>query len=213
MPGAGDTFCTPEAVQAYLAAGGLVTSDLVELGNLVRRCTGMGCDAMGLPPRQDGKPRTPYLDTYVERYNGGGGYKLLLQQYPVASVEQLIVDGKVIPGAPDTAPLSAGFVVDGALGVVGLRGAASFGFGYPWRFTKGLQNVEVHYTAGLPEGDPIVDGLEAACVEHAALAWKRIPRTGLKSESFDKATTAYITAAMPDTAAAFYRSRRRRVFI
>lgn len=74
---------------------------------------------------------------YSETRNGTGGRELMLRHAPVTAVATVSVDGHAISPAPDS--VSAGYVPDGAAGMIYLRGHA---------FHRGVQNVVIAYTAG-----------------------------------------------------------------
>lgn len=112
--------------------------------------------------------RTIASTVYVENYNGTGGFRLVLPNYPVTAVASVTVNAVPVPAA---APGSAtsGFLFDG-FGLY-LRG---------YRFTEGFQNIAVTYTAGFPSTPP---ELEQACIELVALRYKERDRVGQNSKS------------------------------
>jgi len=110
---------------------------------------------------------------YSERYNGSGSLEQALRNYPILAIASLSVDGIAIPASPDF--IQSGYVIDTegsqafvgfATGGRGFRGSAadqsqwsvwpgSGGYGNapplgyaPYRFSQGIQNVAVSYTAG-----------------------------------------------------------------
>ena len=74
--------------------------------------------------------------SYTRTFSGFGGTKLMLPDRPVNSVTALTVDGVSIPQS--TGPLYPGFTWDQKL--VYVRG--------DYRLTRGVQNIEIAYTAG-----------------------------------------------------------------
>lgn len=95
----------------------------------------------------------------TEHHDGDGGTVLILDEYPVASVASVVVDGGTpIPVRPT--PTDAGYVLaDPAIGKIVLVGYA---------FTRGVQNVAVTYSAGWAT---VPEDLEQAVIELVALAF------------------------------------------
>ena len=88
--------------------------------------------------------------TYSEGYDGSGGLRLFVKNWPISSVTALMINGQVIPAAPPLSPTSfyqSGYVLDtiddpippGPQQQISLRG---------YRFWRGIQNVLLNYTAG-----------------------------------------------------------------
>jgi hypothetical protein len=89
--------------------------------------------------------------SYTETRDGDGGRQLLLEQWPVTSVAAVEIDGgvTVIPQSTSADPSNAGFagwLLDAPSGspVTGKLMLRGGGF----RFNRGLQNVQIQYTAG-----------------------------------------------------------------
>ena len=112
--------------------------------------------------------RTIASTLYVETYNGTGGNRLILPNYPVTAVGSVAVNFTPIPAAPASSG-SSGFLFD-SFGLY-LRG---------FSFTEGFQNVAVTYTAGFLTTPP---ELEQACIELVALRYKERDRVGQNSKS------------------------------
>jgi hypothetical protein len=116
---------------------------------------------------------------YSERYNGNGSYELPVRNYPILSIQSVMVNGIAIPATPDYR--KSGYVIDteGSICNIALiSGGAGDGSGYPddrwgvrpggwgsygnapplgyspYRFSQGIQNVAVAYTAGYTIGVP-----------------------------------------------------------
>lgn len=88
--------------------------------------------------------------TYNETYDGYGGERLFLQNWPVIAVDSLAVNGEAIPAAPAWVPGQAwqrGYVISpqndpsppGIQQEIALRG---------YRFWRGVQNILVSYSGG-----------------------------------------------------------------
>jgi hypothetical protein len=125
------------------------------------------------------------LANWQEVRDGLGGerdHRMVLAVNPITAITLLMVDGLTIPAAP---PLSqsqgfigstAGYVFNET--TLGLRG---------FRFTRGLQNVTVQYTAGY---SPIPDDIEQACIELVARKYRERTRIAERTRSLGGATSA-----------------------
>jgi hypothetical protein len=122
---------------------------------------------LGLSPTGDVVPTVSPLNsavTYSESYDGSGSDRLFLRVRPIISVSSLTVDGIAIPAS--TGITVPGFVIDNSGRSLSIRSGfggpgggqqltVGFGFlcnrtrgsGY-WTFHRGVQNVQVGYTAG-----------------------------------------------------------------
>jgi hypothetical protein len=74
------------------------------------------------------------LGAITEAYDGNGSDRLLPRQFPILSVSSVSIDN--VPVQPAASPVAAGFLWDSRR--VLLRG---------YRFCRGLQNVQLSYTA------------------------------------------------------------------
>lgn len=125
------------------------------------------------------------VQPYTDQRNGTGGKILPLTQVPVTAVASVMVDGIAIPsGDPLT---TAGFFFDAKR--VYLNG---------YRFSKGLQNVSVAYTAGFAA---IPADLAQACNELVALRYAERPHFDLISKAMAGETTAFVTKDMKSSTA------------
>ena len=124
------------------------------------------------------------------RFDGDGGCRLLLPEWPVASFETLTVDGQAIDERATV--FGTGYVVRRREGTVLLVGH---------RFAHGEQNVEVRarlgYDAALAEAEPrhgaALADLEQACLMLCAL-WFDKPAAG-SYEAVDEGATRRADAA------------------
>jgi hypothetical protein len=112
-----------------------------------------------------------------EQHDGTGGYILLPRQYPVTDVAALSINETPIDKAPDT--LSAGYILTD--NVIRLR---------ILRFTRGVQNVAITYTAGYP-GNAIPDDLKQATIELVALKYREPDHLGQNSKTSANETLSY----------------------
>lgn len=113
---------------------------------------------------------------YNERYDGSGTRRQFLRNVPVTVVSSVTVDGVAIPETPDF--ISYGWALDRSGRSISLIGGGGWQdgdarralAGRPPRFTQGVQNVQIQYTAGYSTVPPDV---EDAVKKHVAVAYKR----------------------------------------
>ena len=95
--------------------------------------------------------------TFNETYDGNGSARFYLRNRPIQSVIALLINGNSVPVSP--AYGQAGYVIDGdakslSIRTMGGGSGQTFSFnsypisGFAWFFAKGIQNVNVQYTAG-----------------------------------------------------------------
>lgn len=118
--------------------------------------------------------------SYTESYDGKDTASMILANFPITAVSSLSIDGIPIPAAPlptPTGPQPAGYVFTAKmLSLVG----GGYPFGASYRFTRGYQNVQVAYTAGLAA---VPFDIEQACIEYCAIRYSERQRIGQKSKS------------------------------
>lgn len=120
---------------------------------------------------------------YDEVRDGTGGCAMMFADYPVTAVSSVVVDGLPIPAAPDA--VSPGYrFTDTRIVLTG------------YRFSKGLGNVQLSYTAGYVATPPEV---EQACIEMIALRYKERDRIGHQSKSLAGETVTFFIKDMPDS--------------
>ena len=100
------------------------------------------------------------VQVYTRTFNGVGGARLMLPDYPVTAVSSVSIDGIAVPTSSSTT--TAGYVFDEK--TIYLRG---------YCFTRGIQNVLVSYTAGYAS---VPADVEQACIEWVNTTWGRIER-------------------------------------
>jgi hypothetical protein len=153
-------------LKAYLG-GDLQSNDDVVLTRLISAASAFFTTACAEPILSQ---------AYTELYDGTGGARLYLRQYPVTSVASLAIDTLPIPQA--AAPGETGWWLNGNVVVL-----------YGYRFTKALANVAVTYTAGY--ATPPLDVAEAV-MEIAGQRYRGKDRLGKLSEAIGgMATTSY----------------------
>lgn len=94
---------------------------------------------------------------YARVLNGHGGRQMVLPDPNVTAVSSVVIDGVII--AASTGAPALGYLFDDKS--IYLIGA---------RFTRGVQNVAVSYTAGLPS---IPLDIEQGCLEWIKVTWER----------------------------------------
>ena len=135
------------------------------------------------------------LGTLNETYDGNDSDRLLPRSFPVISVSSVMVDGVAVPQAP--APWGSGFLWDGRR--VLLRG------GYV--FNRGVQNVQITYTAGYLS---VPLDLRQAAIEAFALAYRQRTHIGEKSSSMGgQVTLAFDMGDVPPRSLSVFNQYRR----
>jgi hypothetical protein len=124
--------------------------------------------------------RSIALADYFETRDGAGGEALQFACFPVTEVKCLTIDGQEIPRV--AAGQAAGYVFSPTQ--LSVRG---------YRFSRGVQNIAVAYTAGYPEVPP---DIAQACIELVALRYRERTRIGEVSKSLGGAET--VTYAQKD---------------
>jgi hypothetical protein len=99
--------------------------------------------------------------TYSRTFNGRGGDRLMVPDYPVTAVQALSVDGVAIP--PAQSQTDSGYVCDGKATIY-LRG---------YTFNRGVQNVALTYVAGYAVTPP---DIVQACLEWVKTSLERMDR-------------------------------------
>lgn len=122
---------------------------------------------------------------YSETRDGSGGRTLAFGVTPVTAINSLTVNGRAIPPAPDNFHPGYRF---------GPSRLSLYGF----RFTPGLDNVQVSYTAGFSAVPP---DLAQACIQLVALRYRERDRIGLVSKGLGGEATAFLQKAMTDDVA------------
>lgn len=119
--------------------------------------------------------RSVLQGTYTaEKYNGNGKVVLHLNNWPIQSVSQLLVNGVIVQASPDG--LSNGYVFDDKF--IYLLGANVNSFP-PGVFGKGIRNISVTYVAGYAT---VPLDIEQACIELVSLKFKERGRIGIQSQ-------------------------------
>ncbi|MGC2696009.1 MAG: hypothetical protein WA738_09475 [Candidatus Angelobacter sp.] len=134
------------------------------------------------------------LGSLTEAYDGNDSDRLLPHQFPIASVTSVTIDS--VPIQQATSPVTAGFLWDARR--VLLRG---------FRFCRGLQNVQISYTAGYPS---VPLDLRQAAIEAFALSYRQRVRIGEKSNSMSgQVTIAFDMTDVPPRSMSVFNQYRR----
>jgi hypothetical protein len=134
------------------------------------------------------------IGSQSESYDGNDSDRLLPHYFPIINVTAVSVDGVVI--GQSTLPSMAGFLWDSRR--ILLRALS---------FTRGVQNVQVSYTAGY--GSLPLD-LKQAAIEAFALAYRQRTHIGEKSSSMGgQVTLAFDMSDIPARSLAVFNQYRR----
>ena len=134
------------------------------------------------------------LGPLTENYDGNGSDRLLPRNFPIISVSSLSIDGVAVQAA--TTPTTAGYLWDGRR--ILLRG---------FRFCRGLQNVQLSYSAGYPS---VPLDLKQAAIEAFALTYRQRVRIGEKSNSMSgQVNVSFDMGDVPPRSMAIFNQYRR----
>jgi len=129
----------------------------------------------------------------TDRFDGDGGTRWHLTEFPVASVTSVTVDGTAVPEQPSAT--EAGYYLDG--NVVCL---------YGYTFTKGTGNVAIVYSSGYAT---VPTDLEDAVIQLVVLKFRRADAPGQSSLSVNGDTVQYDAGAQFANAMAIVDRYRR----
>lgn len=175
-------LCTLAAVKAWLNLAG--DGDDTLLAGLITAVSEFIVAAINRPVLS-----APYAETR----DGSGGRTLSFAVTPVTAILNLSIDGRDIPPAPDDFHPGYRF------------GPTRLSL-YGYRFTPGLDNVAVEYSAGFAT---VPGELAQACIQLVALRYRERDRIGLNSKGMAGEVTSFLRDAMPaDVAAVLQRYRR-----
>lgn len=118
--------------------------------------------------------RTIAQTAYTVKRDGNDGKRMMFKDYPVASISSLVIDQQTIPAS-----------VNGGVGYV-FNDTSIMLIGY--RFTRGVQNVQISYTAGFAVTP---NEIEQAAIELVSMRYKERDRIGQVSKSIGGETVAF----------------------
>jgi len=187
MAAAPDDLCTLADLKAWLPNQG--NNDDVTLQSLISNGSLQVLQFIDRP-----HILASVLGTLNETYDGNDSDRLLPRQFPIIAVTGLSISNVPVPLA--TGAVSAGFLWDSRR--VLLRG---------FRFNRGVQNVQLSYTAGYT-GVPL--DLRQAAIEAFALAYRQRIRIGEKSNSMNgQVTIAFDMSDVPPRSMTVFNQYRR----
>ena len=199
---------TVAAVQAWLGVNQVqgATGFDQNIQNVLTSCSLAWIRETARGPMDGSIPETNPLKTtvdYDEWYDGNGNVLLFLRNWPIVSVSVVTVDG--CPVTASSSPRNPGYVIGGSGRYLALRYVA---FPAGWMrgaysriggvcgWSRGIQNVNVQYTAGFSAIPPDVAD---AVTREVGLHFKRRSWIGQKSQSLSGgAGTVVYDAAIRD---------------
>jgi uncharacterized phiE125 gp8 family phage protein len=119
--------------------------------------------------------------SYTERVDGVGSLGMAFSNYPVTAVASVSIDDVTIPAATNTS-------------TPGYRFSDKFLYLNGYRFSRGMQNVTIVYTAGYATTPPEI---KEAITELVAYHYKSRDRIGHSSKSLAGETVSYIVSEFP----------------
>jgi uncharacterized phiE125 gp8 family phage protein len=128
--------------------------------------------------------RTIAITAYNAVRDGHGGVRMMFSNYPVISVQSILIDDQAIPLATNSQ--SAGYQFNSTS--VWLQGG--------YKFTRGYGNVQLNYTAGFAA---VPNEVEQACIELVSLRYKERDRIGQVSKSIGGETVTFTQKDFTDS--------------
>ena len=128
--------------------------------------------------------RSIFTASYVEYRDGPGGYTISLLNYPVTAVSALEINGVAMTLATGT--VNYGYQFSDRQIV--MRG---------YKFTRGIRNVQVSYTAGYAT---VPLDIEQACLELVAYKYRSRDWVGQASKIVGSENVSFITKEIPENA-------------
>jgi hypothetical protein len=187
MAAAPDDLCTLADIKAWLPNQG--NNDDVTLQNLISNASLQVLQYMDRP-----HILASAIGALTENYDGNDSDRLLPRQFPIIAVTSVSIDG--VPVQQSTGPTTAGFLWDARR--ILLR---------CFRFCRGVQNVQLSYTAGYAS---VPLDLKQAAIEAFALAYRQRVRIGEKSNSMSgQITVAYDMSDVPARSMNIFNQYRR----
>jgi hypothetical protein len=187
MAAAPDDLCTLADIKAWLPNQG--NNDDVTLQSLI---TNASLQVLQYIDRLH--ILASVLGALTENYDGNDSDRLLPHQFPIIAVSGVSIDGTTVQQS--TSPTTPGFLWDARR--ILLRG---------FRFCRGVQNIQLSYTAGY---STVPLDLKQAAIEAFALAYRQRVRIGEKSNSMGgQVTIAYDMSDVPPRSMSVFNQYRR----
>ena len=176
---------TLQAVKDYMgtAEGAIVAPGADNADDTVIQAIITGLSQYWL--NQTGRASLNSVLSYNEFYDGGGSPRLFLDNYPIVSVQSLVVNNITIPQS--TAVGQGGWFIERSQKSLALRptGAGGLnttvgypGYGFAYNFYCGIGNVQVQYMAGY---NGIPNDIFEAVAWQASQAYKKREQINLES--------------------------------
>lgn len=125
--------------------------------------------------------RTILTAVYSETLNGNGKDTLFLVNTPITAVSSVVVNGVAIPAR--TSVVGSGYTFDeDAIYLIG------------YSFTKGVQNIQLGYTAGFAD---VPADLELAAKKLVGMSYREKDRIGQSSKGLAGEQTNFIVKDLP----------------
>ncbi|MBZ5508963.1 MAG: hypothetical protein LAO78_26180 [Acidobacteriia bacterium] len=187
MATAPDDLCTVAEIKAWLPNQG--NNDDVTLQSLISNASLQVLQYIDRP-----HILASVLGPLTEIYDGNDSDRILPRQFPVIAVTAVSVDN--VPIQQASSPVAAGFLWDARR--ILLRG---------FRFSRGVQNVQLSYTAGYSS---VPLDLKQAAIEAFALTYRQRVRIGEKSNSMSgQITIAFDMSDVPPRSMSVFNQYRR----
>jgi len=187
MATAPDDLCTVAEIKAWLPNQG--NNDDATLQSLISNASLQILQYIDRP-----HILASVLGPLTEIYDGNDSDRLLPRQFPVIAVTAVSVDN--VPIQQAASPITAGFLWDARR--ILLRG---------FRFCRGVQNVQLSYTAGYSS---VPLDLKQAAIEAFALTYRQRVRIGEKSNSMSgQITIAFDMSDVPSRSMSVFNQYRR----
>lgn len=142
------------------------------------------------------------IGSRVDTFSGTGAHLRTLPHYPVWSITSVKINDDVITQRPDT--LSAGWVL--VRDTVFLQG---------YRFTRGIANCEIQFSAGYdtslnpPDPKALPEDIDRAVAELVAWKLREKDRVGQQSKTVGNETVVFKLADAPDSVKTVVATHRR----
>ena len=127
--------------------------------------------------------RTVTAGTYTENRDGNGALRMKFRNYPCTAVSSLTIDRLPIPMSVNGSP---GYMFDSNSLVL---------VGGVYRFTQGMMNVSISYSAGYAS---VPNEIEQACIELVSLRFKERDRIGITSKGMSGESISFSQRDMSD---------------
>lgn len=208
MPANVIDLTTVALVKSWLSANGTAPTNTLD-DPAVQACitafSAMFLRRTGKGPQDGTMPSSsPFVApvTYTEVYDGNGSFRMFLRNSPIQSVTSLIIGLNTIQASSGFG--QAGYAIEGSKRSLVIRGGSNIAStsydwagGWGWGFQKGIQNIQVVYSAGFASTPADIELCARKC---CALTYVRKSWTGLKNKSMGQGagSTSYDDSEWPE---------------